>query len=145
MGTAACVDLRQAAVGGDESLQPAASVARAFEWLADGVTGGRARLHRGYRADSTGLVAMAWAESMDMADGNEPPARPASTPLANVGELTPGDALESHGHALLFGGWADVEQSSAIILEQPDMGPAAMHAVPRAALVGWTPVRRAAR
>ena len=118
---------------------------RALEWLDDGVVGGRARLHRGYQADSTGMVAMAWAESVDMVDGNEPPPRPTSTRLASTDDLTPGDALESHGHALLFGGWMDAERASAIVLEQPDVGPAAMHSVPRTALVGWTPVRHAAR
>lgn len=145
MESRSCEDLRRVALGrpDGETDTPNASVARALEWLDDGVMGNRAGLHRGYRADSKGLLAMAWAESADLADGNEPPRAPASTRLASNDDLSPGDALESHGHALLFGGWADADRTSAIVLTQPDVGPAAMHSVPRAALEAWTPVRRA--
>ncbi len=143
METAACDELRRAA--GTEDNAQNVSVARALEWLDDGVVGGRGRLHRGYQADSTGLLAMAWGESAEMVDGNEPPPRPASTTLSSTDDLTPGDALQSHGHALIFGGWTDAEKATAIVLEQPDMGLAAMHAVPRTALEGWTPVRRTTR
>ena len=140
METAACEDLRRAALGDADT--GSTSVERALEWLDDGVMGNRARLHRGYRADSTGLLAMAWAQSADLVDGNEPPPAPESTPLPGTDSLAPGDALESHGHALLFGGWTDAERTSAIVLTQPDVGPAAMHAVPRSSLEAWTPVRR---
>jgi hypothetical protein len=139
MTAVGCSDLRKAIENGDA---PNAAVARALEWLDDGVTGSRARLHRGYRADSTGMLAMAWAESADMVDGNEPPPNPAAVPMSSRDELAPGDALESHGHALVFGGWANADRTSAIVLTQPDMGQAAMHAVPRSSLDAWTPVRR---
>ncbi len=140
METAACEELRRAA-----GIEDNVSVARALEWLDDGVVGGRGRVHRGYQADSVGLLAMAWGESAEMVDGNEPPPRPASTTLSSTDDLTPGDALQSHGQALIFGGWTDAEKVTAIVLQQPDMGLAAMHAVPRTTLEGWTPVRRAAR
>jgi len=140
MATPGCEDLRK---GVENVDAPNPAIARALEWLDDGVTGSRAHLHRGYRADSTGMLAMAWAESVDMADGNEPPAIPRATTLSSPHDLAPGDALESHGHALLFGGWANAERTSAIVLTQPEVGQAAMHAVPRSALEAWTPVRRA--
>jgi hypothetical protein len=140
LGTPACEALRRAVEGPVTDSDPA--VARALDWLDDGVRAAPGRLHQGYRADGSGLVAMAWGESAALADGNEPPEALASaTRLASLDDVGPGDALGQGRELVLFAGWADPSKRDAIVVEQPHAGPTALCAVPREALAALEPLR----
>lgn len=143
MATDACAALRSVAIA---RAADTGSIDRALEWLDDGVVGGRGRLHHGYRADPSGFVAMAWAETVPMTGGDEPPeASSAGAPLASASDLEPGDALSRGHHMVLFGAWTDQTQKSAIVFEQPREGLTAMHLVPRATVDTFVPVRNPRR
>lgn len=70
----------------------------------------------GYRDDSSGSVSAAWGLQQPGADCAGLKAATVSHPISKS-DLQPGDALISHDHVVLFGGWADKDHTSYYALE----------------------------
>lgn len=76
-----------------------------------------------YRSDCSGFVSFAWglAAPGNVTSGFAPYDDAVSTEI-DASELAPGDALNNSEHVMLFGGWADEEKKTAILLQETRCG-----------------------
>lgn len=83
-----------------------------------------------YRSDCSGFVSWSWGlPAPGETTRTLAPYDTKVSSLITVDELEPGDALNGHGHVVLFGGWADRAAGTALLLQESRYGTTAHETV----------------
>ena len=95
---------------------------RGFDWYDQHVPYSQSKYHEGYRTDCSGYVSMCWGLGTSYTTANFSEGSGEDVRLGSFSEMLPGDAAvyraSSHGHVVLFAGWAGGDHSRVCLLQE---------------------------